>query len=107
MLVNVVLKDWPRWAALTKAQQRYVYAECIHSFLMYWPIKLVKRLLMPGLGVALFIWSGAMANLWMSFLALFVLVFVIDELVDWFFIVRNKDRIDLFIQTHAEEIAIK
>lgn len=105
MFPGLVLKGLFAWRALSKAQRRYVYENCVHRLLNSWRLKVVKTLfIFPAL---LFVMLGAdpLDGLLIFAFNLFLLMFVVDELMTMLFISLNRKQIDSYIQTHAQEIA--
>src|SRR5881396_3727054 len=103
MLTYFARVGLPGWKALSKVQRRFVWRQCVHPFLFRGHLMVAKTFLI-ALAVFFASRSGAFTTMPSTFIAAFVVVFLVTDLFELCVIARHRRQVSSFIESHGAEI---
>jgi len=102
-MTYLALLRLPLWKALSKGQRRLIWRNCVHPILTCRPF-VVSKLALSLLLLFVAYQVGGFNGLAQAVITIALLVFVIPELLDIFWVARHRRDVESCIQTHAAEI---
>lgn len=103
MITHLALLHVPEWMTLSKVQRQFVWQHCVHPLLTRLLFVRTKFVFLFLLIPAAY-WFGAFGSLALSIATIFVIVFLIPELLDLWLVSRHRQDIEAYIQSHGSEI---
>jgi len=102
MLIYLALFRFRPWTALSRRQRRFVWRNCVHPLLTHWPLLIVRGCLLFSAMLAVVLPDAFHG--WRLYLAIFLVVFLVPDLLDVDLVARFRPKIGGYIQEHGSEI---
>jgi len=88
------------WVLLSPRQRRFVRRHCIHLLLTYPPVAIIRNLLLVSALISVML----LLRGWAMFVAFFLVIFVLSDLIDMIVVMGRRQEIGRYIYEKRAEI---